>query len=66
MKQTALTQLHKDLGAKMAEFAGYEMPIVYSGQVEEHHTGRAACFYALAPAIEQTGAQIGSAPVQGQ
>jgi aminomethyltransferase len=34
MKQTALTQLHKDLGAKMAEFAGYEMPIVYSGQVE--------------------------------
>ena len=42
MKQTALTQLHKDLGAKMAEFAGYEMPIVYSGQVEEHHTVRNA------------------------
>lgn len=26
----------------MAEFAGYEMPIVYSGQVEEHHTVRNA------------------------
>ena len=39
-KQTELTQVHKDLGAKMAEFAGYEMPIVYSGQVEEHNTVR--------------------------
>ena len=42
MKQTALTQLHKSLGAKMAEFAGYEMPIVYTSQVEEHHTVRNA------------------------
>ena len=40
MKQTALTQLHKDLGAKMAEFAGYEMPIVYTSQVEEHNRVR--------------------------
>lgn len=40
MKQTALTNLHKQLGAKMAEFAGYEMPINYSSQVEEHHTVR--------------------------
>ncbi|MFN0274392.1 MAG: glycine cleavage system aminomethyltransferase GcvT [Chitinophagales bacterium] len=40
MKQTALTHLHKSLGAKMAEFAGYEMPIVYTSQVEEHHTVR--------------------------
>ncbi|MFI5171768.1 MAG: glycine cleavage system aminomethyltransferase GcvT [Chitinophagales bacterium] len=39
-KQTALTQLHKDLGAKMSEFAGYEMPIVYTSQVEEHNTVR--------------------------
>jgi len=42
MKQTALTQLHKSLGAKMAAFAGYEMPIVYASQVEEHHTVRNA------------------------
>lgn len=40
MKQTALTDLHKSLGAKMAEFAGYEMPIVYTSQVEEHNTVR--------------------------
>lgn len=40
MQQTALTSLHRQLGAKMAEFAGYEMPINYSSQVEEHHTVR--------------------------
>lgn len=36
MKHTALTQLHINLGAKMAEFAGYNMPISYSGIKEEH------------------------------
>jgi len=35
-KQTALYQIHKDLGAKLVEFAGYEMPIQYSGIIEEH------------------------------
>jgi len=36
MKETALTQVHINLGAKMAEFAGYNMPIVYSSINEEH------------------------------
>jgi aminomethyltransferase len=36
MKPTPLTQKHIDLGAKMAEFAGYNMPISYSGIIEEH------------------------------
>ncbi|MCL4107221.1 UNVERIFIED_CONTAM: hypothetical protein GTU68_033036 [Idotea baltica] len=36
MKETALTGIHKQLGAKMAEFAGYNMPIVYSSIAEEH------------------------------
>ena len=36
MKVTGLTQKHIDLGAKMAEFAGYNMPIVYSSIREEH------------------------------
>jgi len=35
-KQTPFYNLHKALGAKMAEFAGYEMPIQYSGIIEEH------------------------------
>lgn len=36
MKNTPLTEKHIALGAKMAEFAGYHMPIVYSGIQEEH------------------------------
>ncbi len=36
MKQTPFTHLHKNLGAKMVEFAGYEMPVEYSGLTEEH------------------------------
>lgn len=40
MKETALTSLHTSLGAKMAEFAGYNMPIVYSSINEEHKAVR--------------------------
>lgn len=40
MKETALTQLHIQLGAKMAEFAGFNMPIVYSSINEEHKAVR--------------------------
>lgn len=34
--KTALYQQHLDLGARMVEFAGWMMPVVYSGIVEEH------------------------------
>src|SRR5437762_255172 len=36
MKNTPFTQKHISLGAKMAEFAGYNMPISYSGINDEH------------------------------
>lgn len=36
MKNTPFTQIHISLGAKMAEFAGYNMPISYSGINDEH------------------------------
>ncbi|MDR0436783.1 MAG: glycine cleavage system aminomethyltransferase GcvT [Bacteroidales bacterium] len=36
MKQTPFTQNHIDFGAKMVEFAGYNMPVQYSGLVDEH------------------------------
>ncbi len=36
MKQTAFFNFHKELGAKTAPFAGYEMPIEYSGITNEH------------------------------
>jgi aminomethyltransferase len=40
MKQTPFTRMHIALGAKMAEFAGYNMPISYSGINDEHATVR--------------------------
>lgn len=38
MKNTPFTQKHIELGAKMHEFAGYNMPIEYSGIIDEHMT----------------------------
>ncbi len=38
MKQTPFTHIHESLGAKMHEFAGYNMPIEYSGIIDEHLT----------------------------
>ena len=40
MKITPFTEKHKLLGAKMAGFAGYLMPISYSGINDEHHAVR--------------------------
>lgn len=36
IKNTPLTAIHEALQAKMAEFAGYNMPISYKGIIEEH------------------------------
>jgi aminomethyltransferase len=36
MKYTPFTKIHESLGAKMTEFAGYYMPIQYTGIQEEH------------------------------
>jgi aminomethyltransferase len=36
LKRTALNGLHKSLGAKMVEFGGWEMPVEYSGIIQEH------------------------------
>ena len=40
MKNTALTHIHENLGAKMLPFAGYNMPILYEGVNAEHETVR--------------------------
>ena len=36
MKKTPLNQLHHQLGARMVEFGGWEMPVQYSGVIAEH------------------------------
>lgn len=40
MRNTAFTKKHIALGAKMAPFAGYNMPISYTGINDEHHAVR--------------------------
>lgn len=40
MKNTAFTHFHEKLGAKMVPFAGYNMPLKYVGDIEEHVTVR--------------------------
>jgi aminomethyltransferase len=40
MKNTAFTKFHEKLGARMMPFAGYNMPVEYSGITDEHLTVR--------------------------
>ena len=40
MQQTPLIHQHRTSGAKLVDFAGWEMPIQYSGVVDEYHTVR--------------------------
>ncbi len=42
MKDTALTHIHRQLGARIVTFAGYNMPLEYSGVKEEHLSVRNA------------------------
>ena len=42
MKNTALTETHEALGAKIVPFAGYNMPVQYEGVNAEHETVRQA------------------------
>ncbi|MEN9562747.1 MAG: serine hydroxymethyltransferase / aminomethyltransferase [Chloroflexota bacterium] len=42
LKKTALNQTHKDLGGRMVPFAGWEMPVQYTGIFEEHLATRQA------------------------
>jgi aminomethyltransferase len=42
LRRTPLDAVHRALGARMDAFAGYEMPIRYTSQLEEHRTVRSA------------------------
>jgi aminomethyltransferase len=37
LKTTPLNQVHRQMGARMVDFGGWDMPVQYSGIVEEHH-----------------------------
>ncbi|MDQ6698628.1 MAG: glycine cleavage system aminomethyltransferase GcvT [Acidobacteriota bacterium] len=42
LKRTPLNEVHRASGAKMVDFGGWDMPVQYSGVVDEHHTVRRA------------------------
>src|SRR5579864_73404 len=42
LKRTPLHAVHVSMGARMVDFGGWEMPVQYSGLVDEHHTVRRA------------------------
>ena len=39
-QQTVLNATHRALGAKMVDFGGWDMPLNYGSQIEEHHVVR--------------------------
>ena len=39
-EMTVLNPVHRALGAKMVDFGGWDMPISYGSQIEEHHAVR--------------------------
>ncbi|HTL92625.1 MAG TPA: hypothetical protein VL176_09770, partial [Steroidobacteraceae bacterium] len=41
-RQTPLFGLHQELGARMVDFGGWDMPVQYSSQIGEHHAVRRA------------------------
>jgi aminomethyltransferase len=42
LKATPLNAVHRRLGAKMVDFGGWDMPVQYSGILDEHHAVRQA------------------------
>ncbi len=40
LKRTPLYDLHRELGARMVDFGGWEMPVQYAGILEEHRAVR--------------------------
>ena len=40
LKKTPLNALHRAAGARMVDFGGWEMPVNYGSQIEEHHAVR--------------------------
>ena len=40
LKQTPLNAIHRAAGARMVDFGGWDMPVNYGSQIEEHHAVR--------------------------
>jgi aminomethyltransferase len=42
VKKTVLYEAHQEMGARLVPFGGWEMPLHYGSQIEEHHAVREA------------------------
>ena len=42
-QKTVLNDAHRRFGAKMVDFGGWDMPLHYGSQIEEHHAVRSDC-----------------------
>ena len=42
-KATPLNTVHREMGARMVDFGGWDMPLHYGSQLEEHHRVRRDC-----------------------
>ena len=40
LQQTPLNPTHRDMGARMVDFGGWDMPVSYGSQMDEHHAVR--------------------------
>src|SRR5512144_2321429 len=40
LRKTPLNAVHRAAGARMVDFGGWEMPVHYGSQIEEHHAVR--------------------------
>ena len=43
LKKTALNSTHRAMNARMVDFGGWDMPVNYGSQIEEHHAVRNNC-----------------------
>ena len=43
LKRTPLNEAHRAMGAKMVDFGGWDMPVNYGSQIDEHHQVRNDC-----------------------
>src|SRR5258708_28167227 len=41
-RKTPLFELHQELGARIVDFGGWDLPLQYASQIGEHHAGRRA------------------------
>jgi aminomethyltransferase len=63
LQRTPLNAVHRKAGARLVDFAGWEMPLHYGSQIEEHHAvRRAAGMFDTSHmlAIDLTGAEAGA------